>query len=135
MAKGTGLGATVSVDNSSDALKDISNDITSFDHAESRGVQDVTGVDKSAMERLLLLADVSGTMNGIKNVAADKSHDVFKTIGTTSVERTMTLAYADGTTLTMEVLLTAYNISRGADGSQTWSVPWVLANGTAAAWT
>jgi len=45
-----------------------------------RAVQDVTGVDKSAIERLLLLADFSITLNGVYNNAAGKSHAVFKTV-------------------------------------------------------
>jgi hypothetical protein len=35
----------------------IKNDITNWQMATPRGVQDITGVDKSANERLLLLAD------------------------------------------------------------------------------
>ena len=68
MAKTTGLGVTtLSVDDSGGTVRDIRNDITSFNFATPRGVQDVTGIDKSAMERLLLLADFSITLNGVVN--------------------------------------------------------------------
>src|ERR1044072_3154205 len=56
----TGLGwTTLSLDDGAASLQDIKNDVTNFNFAMPRGVQDVTGVDKSAYERLLLLADFS----------------------------------------------------------------------------
>ena len=71
MAKESGLGWTaMSVDTQSDGtLRDIRNDCTNFEFATPRAVQDVTGVDKFAMERLLLLADMSLTLNGVFNDA------------------------------------------------------------------
>src|SRR5262249_49351406 len=60
MAKATGIGwTTLSVDDSSGTPVVIKNDVTNLQFATPRGVQDVTGVDKSAIERLLLLADFS----------------------------------------------------------------------------
>jgi hypothetical protein len=78
MAKESGLGATVSVDDSGGTLRDISNDVTDFTINTPRAEQNVTGVDKSANERLQLLADGAFTLNGVYNDAANKSHDVFK---------------------------------------------------------
>jgi hypothetical protein len=43
-------------------------------------VQDITGLDKSANERLLLLADFSISLAGVFNDASNMSHDVFKTV-------------------------------------------------------
>ncbi len=64
MAKESGMGiTTLTVDDSSTAAQTILNDITNFALSTPRGVQDVTGVDKSAMERLLLLADASIDLN------------------------------------------------------------------------
>lgn len=134
MAKESGLGwTTLSVDDSAAAVKTILNDITDFSFATPRAVQDVTGVDKSAMERLLLLADFSITLNCVFNDANDQMHDVFKTVPSTSVARTVTLTVS-GQTLPNEVLFTDYPLSRGADGALTASVPGVLAGGVVPTW-
>lgn len=124
---------TLSVDSSAGAVKVIKNDITNLQFATPRGVQDVTGVDKSAMERLLLLADFSITLNGVFNDATDFSHDVFKTVPSTSVARTTTLTVS-GNTLAPEVLYTDYSLTRGQDGSLTWTAPGVLSDGTVPTW-
>jgi hypothetical protein len=96
-------------------------------------VQDVTGIDKSAIERLLLLADFSVTFNGVFNAATNQSHDVFKTVPSTSVARTVTLTVG-GATLANECLFTDYQLKRGQDGSLVWSAPGVLADGTVPTW-
>ena len=135
MAKESGLGWTVlSVDDSSNAVKTILNDVTDFSFATPRAVQDVTGVDKSAMERLLLLADFSITLNCVFNDANDQMHDVFKTVPSTSVARTTTLTVSSQT-LANEVLYTDYPLSRGADGALTASVPGVLSDGAVPTWS
>lgn len=134
MSKQSGLGiTTLSVDNSSGTAKAIKNDITNFQFGTPRGVQDITGVDKSAMERLLLLADFSITLNGVFNVTADASHDVFSTVPSTSVARTVTITHA-AKTLANEVLFTDYALTRPASGELTWSAPGVLSDGTVPTW-
>lgn len=135
MAKETGMGwTTLSVDDSAGAVKAIKNDITNFQFATPRGVQDVTGVDKSAIERLLLLADFSITLNGVFNPTADFSHAVFKTVPSTSVARTTTLTVS-GQTIAPEVLYTDYALTRAQDGSLVWQAPGVLSNGTVPTWS
>lgn len=135
MAKESGLGwTTLSVDGSDAAANDIKNDVTNFEFATPRAVQEITGVDKSAIERLLLLADFSITLNGVFNDAADKSHATFKDVGSTSVTRTVSLAVS-GQTLANECLFTDYQLTRGDDGSLTWSAPGVLADGTVPTWS
>jgi hypothetical protein len=135
MSKQSGLAwTTLSVDDGAASAQDIRNDVNSFDFATPRGVQDVTGVDKSAIERLLLLADFSITMNGVFNAStANKSHDVFKTIPSTSVVRTVSLGIASKT-LACECILTDYPLSRSDAGELTWKVPGVLADGTVPTW-
>lgn len=137
MAKETGLGwTTLSVDAAGGAVKAIKNDITNFSFATPRGVQDVTGVDKSAMERLLLLADFSIDLNGVFNDAVDASHDVFKTVSSVSAaqeQRTVTLVIS-GQTLANECVFTDYALTRAASGELTWSAPGVLANGAVPTW-
>ena len=120
MAKESGLGFAIAVDDSAGSAKTISNDVTNFEFATPRGVQDITGVDKSAMERLLLLADFS--------------HAVFKTVPSTSVARTVTLTHS-GQSLANETLFTDYSLTRANDGSFTWSAPGVLSNGTVPTWS
>jgi len=134
MAKQGGLGFSIAIDDSGGVARTISNDITNFQFATPRGVQDVTGVDKSAIERLLLLADFSITLNGVHNNAANFSHSVFKTVPSTSVNRTTTLVIS-GQTLAPEVLYSDYAVTRGQDGSLTWSSPGVLADGTVPTWS
>lgn len=134
MAKESGLGwTTCSVDNSAGTAKAIKNDVTNLQFATPRGVQDVTGIDKSAYERLLLLADMSLQLNGVFNDATDQAHDVFKTVPSTSVARTTTLTIS-GQTLAAELLYTDYNLNRGNDGSLLWTAPGVLADGTVPTW-
>ena len=134
MAKVSGIATSITLDNSATAAKVITNDVTSVSISTPRGLQEVTGLDKSAVERLILLADGNGTLKGVFNTAADMSHAVCSTAAATSVARTLAIGYP-GATLTMEVYLTDYQVDRGEDGSLVWTVPFVLQNGTAPAWT
>lgn len=132
MAKTSGIAwTTLSLDNASATPVDIRNDMTNFSFATPKAVQDVTGVDKSAVERLHLLADFSGTLNGVFN--ASLSHPVLCTVSSSSVARTLSLGVA-GVSLANEVLLTDYQITRGADGALTWSAPFSLSDGTVPTW-
>ncbi len=138
MAKESGLAVTtLSVDDSSAAAQAILNDITNFGLSIPSNVQDVTGLDKSAIERILLLADAQLTLNGVFNDAANKSHAVLKnyrTLSGSEVGRTVTLTHS-GQTLANEILFNDYNLARGADGSLTWAAPGGLAGGVVPAWS
>lgn len=135
MPKKNGLGwTTLSVDDAAAVAQPIKNDVTNFQFATPRGVQEVTGVDKSAFERLLLLADFSTTLNGVFNDAVAASHAVLKTVPSTSVPRTMTLVVS-GQTLTNKVIFTDYSLNRATDGSLTWSSPGLLSDGTVPTWS
>lgn len=96
-------------------------------------MQDVTGIDKSAIERILLLADFSVTFTLVFNPASNQSHDVFKTVSSTDVARTTTLTIG-GKTLANEVRYTDYPLSRSATGEFTAKVPGVLADGAVPTW-
>lgn len=137
MAKASGIGwTTLSVDDAASSLTDVKNDVTNLAFSTPRGVQDVTGVDKSAMERLLLLADMSLTLNMVFN--ATGSHLIFRTVPSTSVARKFTLtvnAVTLGTTGTPTLLFTDYSLTRGQDGSLTSTAPGVLANGVVPTWS
>jgi hypothetical protein len=134
MAKESGLGiTTLSVDDAGGTVRAIKNDITNFQFGTPRGVQDATGVDKSAYERILLLADFTITLNGVFNDATGLSHDVFKTVPSTSVARTTTLTIS-GQTLAGELLYTDYTFTRAQNGELTFTTPGVLADGTTPVW-
>ena len=134
MPKQSGLGwTTCSVDDAAGSAKAIVNDVTNLQISTPRGVQDVTGLDKFAYERILLLADSSVTLNGVFNPTTDASHDVFKTVTSTNVARTTTLTIASKT-LASELLYTDYNLTRAQTGEFTWSAPGVLADGTIPTW-
>lgn len=134
MAKTTGFPATISVDDSSTSAQDISNDVTNFSFATPRGVQNTTGVDSSAMERLLLLADASITLNGVFNTAANLSFQVLKTVPSTSVERTVSITVTSQI-LSNECLFTDFSFTRPQTGEMTWAAPAVLSDGTVPTWT
>jgi hypothetical protein len=125
VAKVSGLTTSVTV-----ASNDISNDVTSVNVDTPYGEQDITGLDKSAVERLLLRADCTGTLNGVFNTAANKSHATLKTPGS----KTFVIGYP-GATLTFTAVTTNYAVTMGTDGSLVWSANWGLSSGTAAAWT
>ena len=124
---------TVALDDSGGSARSIQNNCTSVDWAIPRGVQDVTGVDKAAIERLVLLGDYSCTLNGVFDDASNVQHDVMKTVASASVARTLTLVMS-GQTLANEVWITDYAMSRGSDGSLTFTCPMVLQSGTAPTW-
>lgn len=135
MAKTTGLAwTTLSVDDSGGTPQAIKNDVTNLQFATPRAVQDVTGVDKSAFERLALLADFTLTLNGVADFAAGATvHAVFSTVPSTSVARTVTLVVT-AKTLPNETLFTDYSFTRAQDGSLVWTAPGVLADGTVPTW-
>lgn len=132
--KETGLGwSTFSVDDAGGTPQDIRNDCTSLEFATPREVQDVTGLDRSAIERLLLLADFSVTPSGVFNPAAGASHSVFRTVPSSSVQRTVSIGVS-AQTLANECLFTDYSVSRAQNGELTWQAPGVLADGTVPTW-
>jgi hypothetical protein len=134
MAKTSGIGwTTCSVDDSSGTVRAIINDVTNLQFATPRADWNITGIDKSAIERTLLLADFSITLNIIFNPASNASHDVFKTVPSTTVARTTTLTVA-AKTLAGELLYTDYPLSRSDSGELTAAVPGVLADGTVPTW-
>lgn len=136
MAKSTGLAwTTLTIGDATNTPEAIKNDFTNLTFSTPRAVQDVTGIDKSAFERLLLLADVSFTGTGVFNPAASpSSHDVFHTVPSNSLPRTTTLV-TNGKTLAPNLLFTDYALTRAVGGALTFSAPGVLADGTVPTWS
>lgn len=142
MAKSTGVSwTTFGVGDGANSVQDIRNDITNFQFAMPRGVQDVTGIDKAAIERLLLLADFSMTINAVFNSTATTSmHAVFKSVPSSpavlrTVNLTVTGSVAANLNQTSAILFTDYQLARTAAGEFTAQIPGVLAGGTVPAWT
>jgi len=136
MAKQTGLGDYLAIDDSGGTARDLSNDLTSYSVNTPQNMFEVTGIDKSAVERIIGLNDYTLTVNGVFNKASNKSHDVFKTRTGT---RTVTLAIGGNTSgypkLEAEMLVTEYNLERGDDGGLTWSAGLSLQSGTVPTWS
>lgn len=134
MTKQGGYGMTISVDDSTPAAQAIGNDILSVEFKTPRGVKEITGLNSSAVERLLLLADFTITITGQFNAStASMSHDVFKTVSSTSVTRTVTIVHASKT-LPNECVFTDYALSRPANGDLTYSAPGFLNSTVVPAW-
>lgn len=110
---------------------DIRNDCNNLDFATPRAVQDTTGIDKSAHERLLLLADFSLNLSGVFNPTG--SHLVFRDPSTGTVNRATAIGIG-GATLSNNCLITDYPLTRGTDGAFTWKVPMSLADGAPPVW-
>ncbi len=142
MTKESGLGwTTLSIDDGAGTnnVVVIKNDVTSFDFSTPRGVMDITGVDSSALERLLLLADFTTTLTGIFNDGAtDSWKEAFavagKGVSDSSAARTLTLVIS-AQTLANEIMLTDMTMSRSATGEFTWTVDGSLSDGTVPAWS
>lgn len=135
MAIESGLGwSAFSVDDSGGNARDIRSSTFNLDWTMPRGVQDITSLAESAMARLLLLADYSGTAAGGFDDGSNLAHDVLKTVPSTSVERTITTTIS-GQTLAAECILTDYAMTRAQSGEFTWSVPFQLASGIVPAWS
>lgn len=131
MAKSAGFPMTYTLDDSGGSGVAITNDVGSITVNTTRGEQDVTGLDKSAMERLQLLEDSDVTMGG-NGFPSSTTRAVFNNM---SNARTLVIGYPDSATATVEVMLFSYNINRGQDGGITWTANAKLCNGTKLAWS
>ena len=134
MAKETGLGlAGLSVDDSAGSAQDIRDWVTNFDFSMPRATQDVTGVDKFAFERLLLLADFQINLTYSFDDAANTAFQVFKTVPSTSVERTVSLDIS-GNTLDTECVFTTFDWTRANTGALNGTSQGLLADGATPTW-
>tara|TARA_R100000808_G_scaffold6135_4_gene18409 strand:+ start:3327 stop:3743 length:417 start_codon:yes stop_codon:yes gene_type:complete len=136
MAKQTGLGDYIAVDDSGGSARDISDNIVSYEIGNSQNMLDSTTISKSAMERLIGIGDLTVSLSMIFDAASNKSHDVFKTkSGTRTFDLRVGGNSSSNPKLTAEMLVGEYNISRGNDGSLTSSVTLNLQSGTVPTWT
>ena len=135
MAKQSGLGDYVAVDDSAGTPRDLSDDITSYEIGNSQNLLDATSIGKSAMEKIIGLGDLTISLSGVFDAASNKAHDVFKT---KSGVRTVDIRIGGDTStnpkLTAECLVGEYNLSRGNDGALNWSVTLPLQDGAEPTW-
>ena len=131
MAKQTGLGDYIAVDDSGGNPRDLSTDITNYDVSIAQNTIDVTSISKSAFERLIGLNDLTVTLTGVADFASNLAHDVFKTRSGT---RTFDLRIGGNTStnprLISEMVITDFAYSRGTDGSLGWTAGLALQSGT-----
>jgi hypothetical protein len=135
MAKISGIPSTVSLDDGAGSPTVITNDVTSLSFNSPQTLEDVTGLNSVAIERLKTLSDFTGELTGWFNAAL--SHPVLKTIWSSTIaSRTLVLTFGTGpaATLTAEVLLSDYSFSLD-NGKLVWKVPFSNALGTVPAWT
>lgn len=134
--KVTGLAQTTfTVADSGTTPRDIRNAIRDWKLTTPRAVQDVTGIDKSARETLLLLADLTITIDGVFDTQATSgAHAVFSTVPSTSVARAVAIT-TNGKSLNFNANFTDYAVTRGNTGELTFSAPGVLADGSAPTWS
>lgn len=134
MAKVTGLGMSIAVDDSGGTARTCSNSITTAEWDTPREEIMTTGVDKSAAERLLGLADFTVKFEGtLDTTASTGAHAVFSTVPSTSVARTVTLTIATKV-LACETLFTSYSIKRDDSGAASWSTEGALSDGSVPTW-
>lgn len=133
--KVTGLAqTTLTVTDTVPTARDIRNAITDWKVSTPRAVQDTTGIDKSAKETLLLLADISFSCNGIFDTSANGAHAVFSTVPSTSVARAVVIV-TNGKTLSFNANFTDYALTRTNTGELTWTAPAVLSDGSVPTWS
>lgn len=136
MAKVAGFLTSLTVTDNSAGARDITNDVLDVSLTLNQNQLDISGLDKTAMERMNLRGDFSITLNGIVNPASNKQHDVFKTVHlSTAIARVVVLTTVAGPILTATVLFANYTVTPGADGSLKWSATGNLSSGTQAAWS
>jgi hypothetical protein len=129
MAKMSGIPLVLTVANSNGGVVDISNDVNSVTLNTSRGEQDITGLDKEAIERLLLLTDAELGLTGTFNELL--SHRVFRDCGSGN-PRAVSITLPGGgalDVLAMNLVFASYVVSRGADGALTWTTTGKLFDG------
>ncbi len=137
MAKISGLGAKITLGDASNTARTISNDIVDFTLNTPIAMQDITGVDKSAHERLALLVDLTCQLKGVFNTASNMSHAVLSTATTNPVVRALAVfptSNGSSPTLPANVLIGSYNVARANGGDLTWQSDLSLQDGSVPTW-
>lgn len=129
MAKQNGVWTTLTI-----ASNNLINDVSSLEASTPIDVQEVTGLDKSAIERIALLADLSFSVKAAAiNFSASQFHATFKNV-TSGVAKAVS-AVVGGSTLAANVLFSEYKMSRGEDASLGGEASGMLSDGAVPAWS
>jgi len=136
MAKQSGLGDYLAVDDSAGSARDLSSNINSLSITTGQATTVVTGIDKSAVERIPLTADSTISLNMTFDSAANMEHDVFKTMVNT---RTVTYCVggndASNPKLAQEMLISSVGQERTAEGALNVTATLELQSGVIPTWT
>ena len=134
MAKQTGITGTVTIGDANGVSQTFSAAVQTFNINQSRAQIDVTGIDKSFMERLPGLGDYAVELAGVFDGAGTASPvQVFGSMGTAL--RAFTIVVGPNGTAAGTAALAAWNVTRGNDGALNWTATLNCANGTAMAWS
>lgn len=114
-------------------MRALVNCVRNVDFSTPRNTTEVTGLDKSSIQRLELLGDYQSTWTLSFNDCCNKSHDVHKTVASADVTRSESLVVS-GQTLNNEVLLTDYALARDAAGDLVITAPAQLQSGCDPTW-
>lgn len=130
MAKQSGLGHNFFIDG-----YDLSGDVASIDTLSTPvELFDVTGISKSAVERIQGRVDATGSFTTYFNDASLSEHVALSAPSTSDRNLSWTFGSTVGNVACgIVVKQTDYSVSRGADGSLTMTVPFT-GNGTPAEW-
>lgn len=117
MAKTSGLQTRLYVGGN-----DISGDVSAISTLhDGQNLQDVTGLDKEAIERLPLLLDGNVSINGWFNSAANRIHAALLSSGKVPTADVVVLiplqTSVDGVCAMLVAKQASYNVDRAADGS------------------
>lgn len=123
-------------------VQSIRQGTTNLDFATPRAVQDITSIDLSAMERLLLLADFSLSLScnfddGAPTAGTAGPHWVFHTLNG-GVSRATTIQIIGSATSNLaisNVLYTDYTVARDNTGKLTAKVVGSLSDGSVPTWS
>ena len=138
MAKQTGLGDYLAIDDSGGTARAISNDVHSLSVTLPQELLDVTGLDKSAAERLAALSDGTFSLSATFNAAATTGIHTGLSAGRTTAR---TLTYCVGGNsggnpkLEVEILIGSLSYERAANGALSLSCDMSLSNGTVPTWS
>jgi hypothetical protein len=133
MPKESGIGATLSWDDSGGTPRTIGSDVGDASFDISRADLQVPGLADTAMSRVSGLTDFQITANGFFNDATNQWFDVVKTIGSSTASRTIAFALS-GQTLTNECQMLSVNFTRARDGGMAVNATAALSDGATITW-
>ena len=136
MAKVAGFLTSLTVTDNGAVARNITNATTDISFTLNQHQIDISGLDKTSMERMNLRGDATVTLSGVVDNASNNQHDVFKTVHlSTAVARVFVATTVAGPILTGTVLFANYTVTPGADGSLKWTATGNCSSGTTFAWT